>query len=693
MNQRKILVTAALPYANGPVHLGHLVEYIQTDIWVRFQKLRGHRCIFMWADDTHGTAIMIRARAEGRTEEEVIAQASEEHQRDFQGFQIEYDNYGSTHSDENRKLCSEVWQSIRDAGLVKEKEVEQLFDVEQGTFLADRFVNGTCPECKTPDQAGDNCSNCGHTYSPVELIDPISTLSGTKPEIRSANHLFIELEQLHGFLDEWTQSGDHLQQEVANYLKGHFLGDPKSEEGSKPLRDWDISRPAPYFGFEIPDSPGNFWYVWFDAPIGYIASTQQWCEKNNESLDDWWKNDETEIHHFIGKDIIYFHTLFWPGMLKSSGYSLPKKVHIHGFLTVNGEKMSKRKGTAFKAETFLKHLDPSALRYYYASKLGSRLDDIDLNFDEFITKVNADLVGKVVNLASRSAKFVKNVGLSATYPDDGGLFAQAAAAGDEIAAAYENCDYNKAMRLILELADRANPFVENAEPWNLKKDPEKADDLQNVCTVALNLFRQLIIYLSPVLPTLAERTSALLNDPITSWDQAKTPLTGTPVAKFKHMMKRLEEKDVKAMTDESQSETEAAIAADQTAAADDQYGDSGQPMIDEPMTDECTIDDFVKIDLRVARVVNAEHVEGARKLLKLTLSLGGDHKKQVFAGIKAAYEPEALVGRMVVMVANLKPRQMKFGLSEGMVCASGPGGAEVFLLNPDEGAKPGQRVH
>ncbi|MFK7766109.1 MAG: methionine--tRNA ligase [Mariniblastus sp.] len=693
MNQRKILVTAALPYANGPIHLGHLVEYIQTDIWVRFQKLRGHRCVFMWADDTHGTAIMIRARAEGRSEEEVIAQASEEHQRDFQGFQIEYDNYGSTHSDENRKLCGEVWQSIRDAGLVKEKEVEQLFDVEQGTFLADRFVNGTCPHCKTPDQAGDNCSKCGQTYSPVELIDPVSTLSGTKPEIRSANHLFIELEQLHSFLDEWTQEGDHLQTEVANYLKGHFLGDPNSEEGSKPLRDWDISRPAPYFGFEIPDSPGNYWYVWFDAPIGYIASTQQWCEKNNESLDDWWKNDAAEIHHFIGKDIIYFHTLFWPGMLKSSGYSLPKKVHIHGFLTVNGEKMSKRKGTSFKAETFLKHLDPSALRYYYASKLGSRLDDIDLNFDEFINKVNADLVGKVVNLASRSAKFVKNVGLSENYPDDGGLFEQAAAAGEEIAAAYENCDYNKAMRLILELADRANPFVENAEPWNLKKDPEKANELQDVCTVALNLFRQLVIYLSPVLPTLAEKTGALLNAPITSWDQAKTPLTGTPVAKFKHMMKRLEEKDVKAMTDESQAEADAALAAEQTAGAADKYGDSGQPMIDEPMTEECTIDDFVKVDLRVARIVNAEHVEGARKLLKLTLSLGGDHQRQVFAGIKAAYEPEALVGRLVVMVANLKPRQMKFGLSEGMVCASGPGGAEVFLLNPDEGAKPGQRVH
>jgi methionyl-tRNA synthetase len=691
MNQRKILVTAALPYANGPIHLGHLVEYIQTDIWVRYQKLRGHQCLFMWADDTHGTAIMIRARKEGRSEEEVIAEANAEHQRDFAGFQIQYDNYGSTHSDENKKLCGEVWQSIRDAGLVKEKDVDQLFDTEQGTFLADRFVRGTCPECKAEDQPGDNCSKCGNTHSPAELIDPVSTLSGSTPEIRTAKHLFIELEQLHGFLEDWTQTGDHLQPEVANYLRGHFLGDPESTEGAKPLRDWDISRPSPYFGFEIPDCPGNHWYVWFDAPIGYLASTQQWCDRNGDTLDNWWRNDAAEIHHFIGKDITYFHTLFWPGMLKSAGYSLPTKVHIHGFLTVNGEKMSKSVGTAFKANTYLDHLPPAALRYYYASKLGSRLDDIDLNFDEFISKVNSDLVGKVVNLASRSAKFVKETGLSSSYPDDGGLFESAASAGNEIARAYENCDYNKAMRLILELADKANPFVENAEPWNLKKDPAKTQELQDVCTIALNLFRQLVIYLSPVLPDLAEKTGELLNEPLTHWDQSQTPLTGSPVAKFKHMMKRIEEKDVRAMEEASKIEAEQESALVENNS--DQFTDSEQPMIDEPMTDECTIEDFMKVDLRVARIVNAEHVEGARKLLKLTLSLGGEHRKQVFAGIKAAYEPDQLVGRLVVMVANLKPRQMKFGLSEGMVCASGPGGEEVFLLTPDEGSKPGQRVH
>ena len=693
MTQRKILVTAALPYANGPIHLGHLVEYTQTDIWVRFQRLRGHRCIYVCADDTHGTAIMIRARKEGRTEEEVIAESSESHQRDFAGFHISFDNYGSTHSAENKKICGEIWASIREAGLVIEKEVEQLFDVEQGTFLADRFVRGTCPNCGAEDQPGDNCSKCGTTYSPTELVNPVSQLSGSTPEVRSALHLFIQLEQLHEFLRDWTQNGERLQPEVRNYLLGHFLGDPASEEGAKELRDWDVSRPAPYFGFEIPDAPGNYWYVWFDAPIGYIASTQQWCDANNESLDDWWKSDATEIHHFIGKDIIYFHTLFWPGMLKSSGFQLPTKIHIHGFLTVDGKKMAKSDGTFIKAETYLKYLDPNALRYFIASKLGNKLDDIDLNFEEFVTKVNADLVNKVVNLASRTAKFAGATGLSEVYPDDGGLFANGVAAGEAIAEAYENCDYNRAMRLILELADAANPFVENAQPWVLKKDPEREQELRDVCTIALNLFRQLIVYLSPVLPDLAKKTGDLLGDPIVSWDQSKTPLTGTSVNKFKHMMQRVDPKDIQKMVEETQKEYEESVAQEAAAAAADQYGDTGEPLAAEPMAEECTIEDFMKVDLRVARVISAEPVEEARKLLKLTLSLGGGEQRQVFAGIKAAYEPESLVGRLVVMVANLKPRKMRFGLSEGMVCASGAGGEDVFLLSPDTGAKAGQRVH
>jgi methionyl-tRNA synthetase len=723
MTQRQILVTSALPYANGHIHIGHLVEYIQTDIWVRFQKLRGNRCIYICADDTHGTAIMIRGQKEGRTEAEVIAEMSESHQADFAGFDIEFDNFGSTNSDENRELCAELWTSIRAAGLVKEKDVDQLFDPEAGTFLADRFVRGTCPkpDCGAENQPGDNCSKCGATYTPAELINPKSALSDATPEVRTAKHLFIELEQLRPFLTEWTQSGKHLQPEVANYLKGHFLGDE--------LRDWDISRPDPYFGFEIPDSPGNYWYVWFDAPIGYIASTKQWCEANGENLDDWWKNDKTEIHHFIGKDITYFHTLFWPGMLKTAGFNLPEKVHIHGFLTVNGEKMSKSTGTFVMASTYLKHLPAQALRYYYATKLGPKLSDLDLNGEEFVTKVNSDLVNKVVNLASRSAKFVQSVGLSETYPDDGGLFEFAASEADEIAEAYEQCDFNRAMREIMALSDRANKYFDEKQPWTFRKDESRQDELRDVCTVGLNLFRQLVVYLSPVLPQLAKQTEELLNTPIASWDEVKTPLTGTAVSKFKHLMKRIEQSQVDAMTEESQEA--AAAESTETSAPQfheaDTWKDGGEPLAAEPIGEgatprlvlkkqddmekaqellrqngikcsietgpECSITDFINIDLRVARIIECNHVEGAEKLLQLTLSLGGGETRNVFAGIKAAYEPEKLIGRQVICVANLKPRKMKFGLSEGMVAACGPGGSEVFLLNPDEGAQPGMRVH
>ena len=685
MTARKILVTAALPYANGPIHIGHLVEYIQTDIWVRFQKLYGNRCVFVCADDTHGTAIMLRARNEGRSEEAVIAEMKTSHERDFAGFDIAFDNYGSTNCPENYELGKQFWSALRKAGLVVEREVSQLFDPVAGTFLADRFVKGTCPKCKAENQYGDSCDKCGSTYSPADLINPKSTVSGSTPEVRSALHLFVELEKLHPFLEEWTQCGKHLQIEVANYLKGHFLGEP--------LRDWDISRPAPYFGFEIPDAPGNYWYVWFDAPIGYIASTWEWCKRTGEKLEDWWKSPNTEVHHFIGKDITYFHTLFWPGMLKTAGFSLPTKVHIHGFLNVAGEKMSKSKGTFIKAETYLKHLDPAFLRYYFASKLGPRLDDLDLSLDEFVNKVNADLVGKVVNLASRTAKFAQQAGLSTVYPDDGGLFEQAAKAGDQIAEAYEACDNAKAMRLIMELADRANPFVENAQPWVLAKDLQQhGDQLRDVCTVALNLFRQLAIYLAPVLPRMALQCGELLGEPIVSWNQSQKHLLGTKVNKFEHMLGRVKKEEVEAMIEDSK---EAAPVSAEAAAqpASQTWNDSDEPLKAEPMTETCSIDDFMKIDLRVARVLTAEQVPEARKLLKLTLSLGGDVRKTVFAGIKAAYEPEQLIGRLVVCVANLAPRQMKFGLSEGMVTAAGPGGEEVFLLAIDSGAKPGMRVH
>lgn len=677
---RQILVTSALPYANGPIHIGHLVEYIQTDIWVRFQRLQGNRCLYVCADDTHGTAIMIRARSEGRSEEELIAAMSEAHQRDFADFGVEFDNYGSTHSEANRQLCAEFWKALREADLVTERSIEQLFDPEAETFLADRFIRGTCPTCGLTDQAGDNCNN-GHTYSPTDLIDPKSTLSDATPELREAVHLFVQLEKLHPFLSEWVDNSNALQSEIANYLKGHFL----AEE----LRDWDISRPAPYFGFEIPDAPGNYWYVWFDAPIGYIASTKEWCDRNGEQLSDWWKSPDCEVHHFIGKDITYFHTLFWPGMLKTAGYSLPTKVHIHGFLNVDGKKMSKRDGTLVAAETYLKHTKPDYLRYFYATKLNSRVEDLDLGIDEFAEKVNSDLVGKVVNLASRVGKFANSTGLAETYPDDGGLFEAAAKAGDEIAAAYEATDYSRAMRRIMELADAANPFVEHAKPWEMKKDADRQGELRDVCTVALNLFRQLAIYLAPVLPELATQCGQLLGDPLTSWDQSRKPILGTPVAKFKRMMDRVQTEDLQKMIEESK-ELSAAEAASDNASP---FNDSDQPLKDEPLADEITIDDFAKVDLRVARVIRAEHVPEANKLLKLTLSLGGSETRQVFAGIKAAYEPEQLLGRLVVMVANLKPRKMRFGLSEGMVTASGPGGADVFVLGVDEGAVPGQRVH
>jgi methionyl-tRNA synthetase len=680
MSDAKILVTAALPYANGPIHLGHLVEYIQADIWVRFQKLRGRRCIYICADDTHGTAIMIRAQQEKRSEESLIADMRQQHLRDFTQFYIAFDNYGSTHSPENRALCGEFWSALRKASLIAERDVTQLFDPEAKTFLADRFVKGTCPVCKTPGQYGDSCEKCGSTYSPADLIDPKSTLSGATPVVKSAPHLFVNIEQLHPFLQEWTQSGEHLQSEVANYLKGHFLGEP--------LHDWDVSRPAPYFGFEIPDSPGNYWYVWFDAPIGYLASTRQWCEQHGESFESWWRGPETEVHHFIGKDITYFHTLFWPAMLKTAGFNLPAKVHIHGFLTVGGEKMSKSKGTFIQAATYLKHLDPAYLRYYYASKLGTGLDDLDLNPEEFLAKVNSDLVGKVVNLASRTAKFLEDGLLSDRYPGDGGLFDQAAADGEQIAAAYEEGDYNAAMRLIMACADRANKFVDDRQPWSLRKDPARAGELRDVCSIALNLFRQLAIYLAPVLPILSERAAKLLHTKIGpgDWDRSTKPQEGAIVGVFEHMMKRVEKQQVDAMIEDSKPS--------EPQQSGGQATDGPEALAKEPLTAvPCTIDDFIKVDMRVARVMEAEEVKESDKLLRLTLSLGGDVRRNVFAGIKGVYKPEDLLGKLVICCANLAPRKMRFGVSEGMVLAAGAGGQEIFVLRPDSGAVPGQRVH
>jgi methionyl-tRNA synthetase len=694
---RRILVTSALPYANGHIHLGHLVEYIQTDIFVRFQKLRGHEAIYLCADDTHGTAIMIRARAEGRSEQDLIAAMREAHLADFAGFQIAFDHYGSTHSPANRRLCGEVWKALRAKDLVVTRDVRQLYDPEAGVFLADRFVKGACPRCGAADQYGDSCEQCGATYAPAELVNPVSTLSGATPEVRSAEHLFVTIESLHGFLNEWTKDSGALDPRIANYLTGHFLGEP--------LRDWDVSRPAPYFGFEIPDAPGHFWYVWFDAPVGYMAATDEWCAVQGRPFAEWWGRDQagrprSEIHHFIGKDIIYFHTLFWPAMLEAAGLALPAKIRVHGFLTVNGQKMSKSRGTFILARTYLDHLDPAMLRYYYAAKISGGIDDLDLNLEEFAAKANADIVGKVANLASRTARWLEATGLSATYPDDDGLFAAAAADGDTIAAAYEAGDVARAMRLVMQAADRANAFIDAEQPWKLAKaGPEAAGRLQDVASVALNLFRQLAVYLAPVLPRLAEQAGDLVGGPIRGWDEAARPLAGIPVTRFVPLAKRVEPAQVEALLAASRAGNEppeqpSSGGPTMTGSPDETPAtDSAAPLEAEPLTAECTIDDFTKVDLRVARILAAEEVPEARKLLKLTVSLGGDVRKTVFAGIKGFHDPANLVGRLVVVVANLAPRQMKFGLSEGMVVAASGAGAEgVFLLSPDSGALPGMRL-
>jgi methionyl-tRNA synthetase len=698
---RRILVTSALPYANGDIHLGHLVEYVQTDIFVRFQRLRGHRAVYLCADDTHGTAIMIRARAEGRDERALIAAMREAHLADFAGFRVAFDHYGSTDSPENRRLCGEIWARLRARDLVAARDVEQLYDARAGVFLADRFVKGTCPRCGAADQYGDSCEACGAAYAPSDLVDPVSTLSGTRPEVRSAAHLFIRLEPLHAFLAEWTRGSGAVDAPIANYLAGHFLGEP--------LRDWDVSRPAPYFGFEIPDAPGHFWYVWFDAPIGYLAATAEWCAAHGESFDAWWGRGAAapaEIHHFIGKDITYFHTLFWPAMLEAAGLALPSRVHVHGFLTVNGQKMSKSRGTFLRARTWLDHLDPGMLRYYYAAKLTGGIDDIDLNLDDFATKVNADVVGKFVNLASRTARWLTATGLSARYPDDEGLFARAAADGAEIAAAYEACDTARATRAIMLAADRANAFVDRTEPWKLAKaGPEAAGRLQDVATVALNLFRQLAVYLAPVLPDLAEQAGALVGGPIRSWEESQTPLAGLPVAPFTALARRVEREQLDALLAASRAEAETAASRTSPvsqppggtpmtdASSPAEPADSAAPLAAEPLAPECTIDDFTKVDLRIARIVAAEEVPEAKKLLRLTVSLGGDTTRTVFAGIKGFHDPAVLVGRLVVVAANLAPRQMKFGTSEGMVvAASGAGAPGVYLLAPDAGALPGMRL-
>lgn len=694
MTQRKILVTSALPYANGSIHLGHLLEYIQTDIWVRFQKSRGHLCTYVCADDAHGTAIMLRAEKEGRTPEEQIAEVKAEHEKDFADFQIAFDNFHSTHSDENKELAEEIYKACRDKGHISVRKIKQLFDPVKELFLADRYVKGTCPKCGAEDQYGDNCEVCSATYSPAELIDPYSTISGAAPIEKESEHYFFKLPDFQEFLQDWTRSGT-LQDEVANKL---------SEWLDAGLQEWDISRDAPYFGFEIPDAPGKYFYVWLDAPIGYMASFKNLCERRDGlNFDDYWKPDsEAEVYHFIGKDIINFHALFWPSMLTAAEYRTPTAVNAHGFVTVNGEKMSKSRGTFIKARTFLDHLNPTYLRYYFAAKLSSKVDDFDLNLEDFVQRVNTDLVNKFINIASRTANFIKKSGgtMSETCAEPE-LLQSFVEAGDSIAAHYESREFGRAMKEIMALADKANEYIHVKEPWQLNKVEGKEQEVLEICSVGVNMFRQLITYLQPVLPELAEKARLFLNIDDLDWDSRTELLLGHSINKFKPLLARAEMDKVNAMLEATQKE----LAKEEKLNGGNKKADnksekkgkkSSKPAKredgSEAIADEIQFDDFAKVDLRIAKIIKADHVEGADKLLQLTLDIGNGETRNVFSGIKAAYQPEDLEGKLTVMVANLAPRKMKFGMSEGMVLAAGPGGSDIWLLEPHDGAQPGMRV-
>jgi len=671
---RNILVTSALPYANGSIHIGHLVEYIQTDIWVRFQKMQGHCVYYVCADDAHGTPIMLCAQQENISPEELIERVSEEHQRDFADFSVEFDNYHTTHSEENQFLSNLIYECLRDAGHINHRTIKQLYDPEKEMFLPDRFIRGECPNCHAQDQYGDGCEVCNKTYNPTDLINPVSAVSGSKPVEKESEHLFFKLPDFEDMLKEWTRAG-HLQNEVANKLDEWF------ETG---LQEWDISRDKPYFGFEIPDEPGKYFYVWLDAPIGYFASFKQLCERADIDFDEFMKKDsDTELYHFIGKDIMYFHCLFWPAMLYGSNFRTPSAVFVHGFLTVDGQKMSKSRGTFITARTYLDHLDPQYLRYYYAAKLGNGVDDIDLNMDDFIQRVNSDLVGKVVNIASRCAGFIhKNFdGKLSKNLSDPDLFKRIASSGDcpDIGELYESREYSKAMREIMLLADEANQYIDQNKPWSLIKEPGKELDVQNICSMGINLFRLLMIYLKPVLPVMVKDAETFLNIAPLTWSDLDTPLLDHKINKFTPLITRVDKEHIDAMIDNSKED----LAATQNHA-------SG-PLADDPIADEIAIDDFAKVDLRVAKIIKAEHVEGADKLLQLTLDLGGE-TRNVFAGIKSAYSPEDLEGKLTVMVANLASRKMRFGVSEGMVLAAGPGGKELYILSPDAGAEPGMKI-
>ncbi len=674
--KRHILVTSALPYANGSIHIGHMVEYIQTDIWVRFQKMQGNQCTYVCADDAHGTPIMLRAQAEGITPEELIAATDKEHRADFADFSIDFDNFHSTHSDENKVLAQGIYTRLKEAGHIHTKTIEQAYDPEKEMFLPDRFIKGDCPKCGADDQYGDNCEACGSTYSPTDLKNPVSAISGATPIKKESEHYFFALGDFEAMLKDWVNAAGHVQTEITNKLNEWF------ESG---LQDWDISRDKPYFGFEIPGAKNKYFYVWLDAPVGYMASFKNLCDKSSDlNFDDYWAADsQYELYHFIGKDIAYFHTLFWPAMLNGSGYRTPTGVFCHGFLTVDGKKMSKSRGTFIKARTYLDNLNPEYLRYYFAAKLGSGIDDLDLNLDDFQARVNSDLVGKVVNIASRCAGFIQKkfdnqLSSNISEPE---LYKKFTNASDHIATLYDKREFNHAIREIMALADLANQYIDTAKPWVLAKEEGKEQQLHDICSMGINLFRALIIFLKPVLPTLTGQSETFLNVEPLCWEDVHTPLTNHQVNKFKPLMTRVDKDKVNAMVEASKENLD--VTPTKKQAKEKKTMDNNNELID--------FEDFAKIDLRIALIKKAEHIEGADKLLRLTLDIG-DETRNVFAGIKSAYSPKQLEGKLTVMVANLKPRKMKFGISEGMVLAAGPGGKDLWIMEPHEGAQPGMKV-
>ncbi|ACT48428.1 methionine--tRNA ligase [Methylotenera mobilis] len=684
-NPRKILVTSALPYANGSIHLGHLVEYIQTDIWVRFHKMQGHHVHYVCADDTHGTPIMLRAEKQGITPEALIANVHKEHAADFSEFLVQFDNYYSTNAPENKELSQSIYKKLKAAGKISTKTIEQFYDPVKNMFLPDRFIKGECPKCHAKDQYGDSCEVCGATYNPTELINAYSAVSGATPVRKETEHYFFKLSECEQFLRDWTRSGT-LQGEAANKMGEWF------ENG---LNDWDISRDAPYFGFEIPDAPGKYFYVWLDAPIGYMASFKKLCETIGLDFDEYWQKDsKTELYHFIGKDILYFHALFWPATLEYSEHRKPTQIFAHGFLTVNGEKMSKSRGTFITARSYLEHIKtPEYLRYYYAAKLNSTMEDIDLNLEDFVARVNSDLVGKYINIASRTAGFINKrfegkLNPSANNP----VIAEIKASAATLAESYSEREYSKALREIMRLADVANGFVAEKAPWVMAKQEGQDAALQQVCSDALEMFRLLTLYLKPVLPKLAGEIEQFLNIAPLTWDAvANSLLPQHAINAYEHLITRVDGKQVEAMTEankENLQVTPTPAAHSQQRHAEHQQAAS----TDAVEAEYISIDDFTKVDLRIAKIVNAEHVEGAEKLLKLSLDIGEDKPRQVFAGIKSAYDPASLVGRLTVMVANLAPRKMKFGMSEGMVLAASDERGGPYILSPDSGAQAGMRV-